>query len=91
MQARTDKERYQQALNEYQQRLTLSDAGLEESQEEPFATYQPQGMSSPCECSQNLNAKHQKLQRRLKNMRFPAQVRHVPSFHRSGAARQLHL
>ena len=51
MQARIDKERYQQALNEYQQRLTLSDAGLEESQEEPFATYQPQGMSCLCECS----------------------------------------
>lgn len=43
-QARVDKERYQQALSEYQQRLTLSEAGLEESQEEPFATFQPQGV-----------------------------------------------
>ena len=44
MQARIDKERYQQALSEYQQRLTLSKAGMEESQEEPFATFQPQGV-----------------------------------------------
>ena len=43
MQARADKERYQQALTEYQQRLTMSEAGLEETQEEPYATYQPQG------------------------------------------------
>jgi hypothetical protein len=43
MQARLDKERYQQALTEYQQRLTMSEAGLEESQgEEPYAMYQPQ-------------------------------------------------
>lgn len=72
MQARTDKERYQQALNEYQQRLTLSDAGLEESQEEPFATYQPQGMSSLCECCLTSNAEHQKLQHSLTSMKFPA-------------------
>ncbi|CAL5223241.1 g5721 [Coccomyxa viridis] len=45
-QARIDKERYQQALSEYQQRLTLSEAGMEESQEEPFATFQPQGQES---------------------------------------------
>ena len=43
-QARVDKERYQQALSEYQQRLTLSEAGMEESPEEPFATFQPQGV-----------------------------------------------
>lgn len=48
MQARLDKERYQQALTEYQQRLTMSEAGLEESQgEEPYATYQPQRKHSP--------------------------------------------
>ena len=45
MQARVDKERYQQALTEYQQRLTMSEAGLEESQEEPYATFQPQGQA----------------------------------------------
>ena len=51
MQARIDKERYQQALTEYQQRMTMSEAGLEESQDEPYATYQPQGgsrMSGTC-------------------------------------------
>ncbi len=47
MQARADKERYQQALTEYQQRLTMSEAGLEETQEEPYATYQPQGGAAP--------------------------------------------
>lgn len=51
MQARIDKERYQQALSEYQQRLTLSEAGLEESHEEPFAPFQPQGVQPAHECS----------------------------------------
>ena len=44
MQARIDKESYHQALSESPPRLTLSEAGLEESQEEPFATFQPQGV-----------------------------------------------